>query len=354
MKRKDFLKSSVLATGSFLLSAKSISANSDLKKKNLKVIKPRFLKDGANIGLIAPASYIDESELEDSKNNLATLGFNTFNTERILKRFGYLAGDDKNRADDLNEMFRNNKIDAIVCVRGGYGCMRMLDLIDYEMIKKNPKILIGYSDITALLFALYSQAGLVAFHGPVGTSTFNNYSVDSFVNVLMYGKKNYIPPLAEDDFYNQDPAYARYTINSGKAQGVLIGGNLSIVVSMLGTKYDVDYSGKIIFLEEISEEPYRIDRMLSQLILAGKFKNAAGIVLGVFKNCERKRINPSFEETFKLREVLEDRLKGLGIPAFYGFSFGHVTNKITIPFGIKAEIDADNLSLKYLEAAVLK
>lgn len=353
MKRKDFLKTALLTAGSVVLPTKSFPAEKNWNRKK-EIIKPLSLKDNATIGLIAPASYIDENELIDSKNNLADLGFKTLNTERILKQCGYLAGDDKNRADDLNEMFGRKDVDAIVCVRGGYGCARMLDMIDYKSIKKNPKILIGYSDITALLFALYSQVGLITFHGPVGTSTFNNYSIDSFVNVLMYGKKNYLPPLAEDDLYNEDLAYSRYTINSGKTQGILIGGNLSIVVSMLGTKYDVDYSGKIIFLEEIGEEPYRIDRMLSQLRLAGKFKNAAGIVLGVFKNCERKRINPSFEATFKLRDVLEDRLKGLGIPVFYGFSFGHVTNKITIPFGIKAEMDADNFSLKYLESAVLK
>ena len=353
MKRKDFLKTALLTASSVVLPTKSFPAEKNRNKKK-EIIKPLALKDNATIGLIAPASYIDENELIDSKNNLADLGFKTLNTDRILKRFGYLAGDDKNRADDLNEMFSRKDVDAIVCVRGGYGCARMLDMIDYKLIKKNPKILIGYSDITALLFALYSQVGLITFHGPVGTSTFNNYSIDSFVNVLMYGKKNYLPPLAEDDLYNEDLAYSRYTINSGKTQGILIGGNLSIVVSMLGTKYDVDYSGKIIFLEEIGEEPYRIDRMLSQLILAGKFKNAAGIVLGVFRNCERKRINPSFEATFKLRDVLEDRLKGRGIPVFYGFSFGHVTNKITIPFGIKAEMDADNFSLKYLESAVLK
>lgn len=351
MKRKDFIKTTLLTAGTAFMPVNLSAGNLNIGRK-IKAIKPKPLFDGAKIGLIAPASYIDDIELSDSQKNLSSLGFSSISTERILKRFGYLAGDDKNRADDLNEMFVRKDVDAIVCVRGGYGCMRMLDMIDYKSVKKNPKILIGYSDVTALLFALYSQTGLIGFHGPVGTSTFNNYSIDSFINVLMYGKKNYSPPLAEDDSYNEDSAFERYTINSGKAKGVLIGGNLSIVVSLLGTKYDVDYSGKIIFLEEIDEEPYRIDRMLSQLIMAGKFKKAAGIVLGIFRKCERKKFNPSFETTFRLKEVLEDRLKRLGIPVFYGFSFGHVTNKITLPFGINAEMDADNFSLTYLESAV--
>ncbi|GAB4143020.1 MAG: LD-carboxypeptidase [Ignavibacteriales bacterium] len=322
------------------------------KEKQLKKIKPKALIEGSKVGLISPASLIEEDELKNSISNLELLGYSTYYTDKVLHRYGYFAGTDQERAEDLNAMFTNKDVDAIVCTRGGYGCMRILDLLDYKSIKNNPKILIGYSDVTALLFAIYSQTGLITFHGPVGISTFNNFSIDSFTNVLVYGKSNYKAPLAEDDFYNPDAAYRAYTITGGKAKGVLVGGNLSIAVSMLGTKYDVDYKDKILFFEEVSEEPYRIDRMFSQLILAGKFKNAAGIVLGVFKNCERKRVNPSFEKTFTLREVLEDRLKPLGIPVFYGMSFGHVTNKITIPFGVEAEIDADNLSLTFLESAV--
>jgi muramoyltetrapeptide carboxypeptidase len=352
MNRKQFLQNTAIIGGMSLISTNSLFASSKKTKSKIKKLKPNPLPEGGRIGLVSPASFIEESELKESVENLSSLGFDVNYTEKVLLKNGYLAGTDKERADDLNEMFRNKNIDAIVCTRGGYGCARILDMLDYKAISENPKILIGYSDITALLFAVYSQTGLISFHGPVGISTFNNFSIDSFVNVLMYGKKKYIAPLAEDDAFNPDPAFEPFTINSGKAKGILVGGNLSIAVSMIGTKYDVDYKNKILFFEEVGEEPYRIDRMLTQLLVSGKLKSAAGIVLGVFKNCEKRRNNPSFEKTFSLKEVLTDRLGGLGIPVFYGMSFGHVTNKITIPFGIEAEIDADNLSLTFLESAV--
>jgi len=352
MNRKQFLQNSAIIGGISLINTNSLFATPKKSQSKIRKLKPKPLLEGNKIGLVSPASYIDKSELNDSIENLSALRFNVFYTDKVLSKHGYLAGTDKERADDLNEMFRNKEIDAIVCTRGGYGCARILDFLDYKAIKDNPKILIGYSDITALLFAVYSQTGLISFHGPVGISTFNNFSIDSFVNVLMYVKNRYIAPLAEDDAFNPDLAYEPFTINSGKAKGILVGGNLSIAVSMIGTKYDVDYKNKILFFEEVGEEPYRIDRMLTQLIVSGKLKSAAGIVLGVFKNCERKRNNPSFEKTFGLKEVLLDRLGGLEIPVFYGMSFGHITNKITIPFGIEAEIDADNLSLTFLESAV--
>lgn len=352
MNRKKFLQNSILMFGLPLIGNNFLIGSTIPKGRKNNRIKPKALSEGNCIGLVSPASYIDEEELKNSVKNLESLGYSTYYTDKVLKRYGYFAGTDQERADDFNAMFMNKNINAVMCTRGGYGCIRILDLLDYKAIKNNPKILIGYSDITALLFAIYSQTGMISFHGPVGISTFNNFSIDSFMNVLVYAKSNYKTPLAEDDFYNPDPAFKAYTITGGKAKGILVGGNLSIAVSMLGTKYDVDYKNKILFFEEVDEEPYRIDRMLSQLILAGKFKNAAGIVLGVFKNCEKKKNNPSFDKTFTLKEVLEDRLKGLGIPVFYGMSFGHVVNKITIPFGVEAEIDADNLSLTYLEPAV--
>jgi muramoyltetrapeptide carboxypeptidase len=221
----------------------------------------------------------------------------------------------------------------------------MLGMLDYDLIRANPKILIGYSDVTALLYGLYSQAGLVGFHGPVGTSTFNPYSVANFMDGLTC-KYNELELLN-----NIDEIPEIITIRSGECYGELIGGNLSLMVTLIGTKYDVDYSGKILFIEEVGEDPYRIDRMFTQMINAGKFDNIAGIVMGRFSKCEAE---PNDEEySFSLQEVLSDRLFHLGVPVVYGYSFGHVVNKLTIPFGVKAKLDVDNLSLTLLESATI-
>ncbi len=202
-----------------------------------------------------------------------------------------------------------------------------------------------------MLNGIYSQTGLIGFHGPVSTSTFNEFSVTNFKNVLMNPQaKTLLRNAVEDEAKSE---YKPFVIRNGKAKGKLVGGNLSIVASLIGTKYDVDTKGKIIFLEEVGEEPYRIDRMLTQMTQAGKFKNAAGIALGVFTKCESKPDESGIANSFSLSEVLSDRLFRLGIPVHYGLSFGHVVNKFTLPFGIDAELDVDNQSLTLLEKAVV-
>ncbi|PIX93036.1 MAG: LD-carboxypeptidase, partial [Ignavibacteria bacterium CG_4_10_14_3_um_filter_37_18] len=202
-----------------------------------------------------------------------------------------------------------------------------------------------------LLYGIYSQTGLIGFHGPVATSTFNEFSVNNFKNVLMKPQlKMSLHSASEDAAKNE---YKPYVIRSGKAKGKLIGGNLSIVASLIGTKYDIEPKGKIIFLEEVGEEPYRVDRMLTQMIQAGKFKNASGIALGVFTKCESKPDQSGIANSFSLSEVLLDRLFQLKIPVLYGLSFGHIVNKFTLPFGINAELDVDNQELMLLEEAVV-
>lgn len=313
-------------------------------------VKPAKLRTGDKIGLVSPAGFISEEELSESVTNLSNLGFEPVPGKYVLNRSGYLGGTDKERAEDLNNMFADKNIKGIVCTRGGYGAARMLHYLDYDLIKSNPKPLVGYSDITVLISALYAKTGLVSFHGPVGISTFNDYSVNHFRNVLMFPSQTYAmsnPPLAADE---QSQAY---TIRAGKAEGILYGGNLSLVVSLIGTEYDSDTSGCIIYLEEVGEEPYRIDRMLTQMIQAGKFNKAAGIALGVFSKCEPKPTQSGISNSFTLKEVLFDRLYPLGIPVIYGLSFGHITNKFTIPTGIKANLDVDNAELTLLEPAVI-
>lgn len=350
MNRKKFITSlSVASVGAAVINPLSFTKKSVIDEP--PVIKPPRLKAGDKIAIVAPGSYISEEELQDSIKNLNQLGFETTYSEKVLLQSGYFAGSDKQRAQDLMEKFSDKSVKGIVCARGGYGCSRILPLLDYDVIRSNPKVMIGYSDITALLYGIYQKSGLITFHGPVGTSSFNDYSVDNFKRVLMNSEQN---SLFKNSASGEDEnVYGVTTIVKGKGKGRLVGGNLSIMVSLVGTEFDVDYSGKIIFIEEVGEEPYRVDRMLTQLIQAGKFDNAAGVMMGIFRKCEVKEKSDLTAKSFNLMEVLQDRLSSLNIPAVYGMSFGHVKDKFTIPFGALAEIDADKQTFALLEKAVI-
>lgn len=359
MNRKKFITSlSVASVGATVLTNSifaqpSKQQQSDLEgfiKNKSTVLKAPKLKAGDLLGIVAPGSYISEEELQDSIKNINQLGFETTYSEKILLQNGYFAGTDKDRADDLMEKFYDKTVKGIVCARGGYGCSRILPLLDYDVIRANPKVLIGYSDVTALLYGIYQKAGLVTFHGPVGTSTFNDYSVNNFKKVLMNPERTSL--FTNSTSGEDENVYGVTSIVKGKRKGRLVGGNLSIMVSLIETPYDVEYSHKIIFIEEVGEEPYRIDRMLTQMIQADKFKNASGIMMGTFSKCEVKEKDPSFTKTFTLMEVLQDRLSKLKIPVVYGMSFGHVKDKFTIPFGALAELDADKQTFTLLEKAV--
>ena len=347
MKRSNFLKTIAFTSVSLAANPLKIFAK---EGEEPSIIKPNRIKPGDTVGIIAPGSFITEDEFNETIDNLKNLGFKPYYTKNILKRHGYLAGTDKERADDIHEMFSNPNVDWIIAARGGYGCTRILPLLDYNLIKNNPKVLMGYSDITALLYAIFSRTGLVGFHGPVGISTFNDFSVEYIKKVLFQPDNGVVLESKVEDFNGER---IPFTIRSGKARGRLIGGNLTLAVSLIGTKYDIDYSGKVVFLEEVGEEPYRIDRMLTQMIEAGKFENAAGIVLGKFWRCEVKKDKPEFKISLTLDEVLYDRLFQLGIPIFYGASFGHITNKFVLPFGINIEMDAQEKTITLLESAVI-
>lgn len=348
MKRRNFIKTISAASVAATAFPKSFSDKSSSKSK--RIIKPARLKKGDTVALVTPGSYITQQEKEESISNLSSLGFNVVYSDRLMQKNGYFSATDVERAADLNEMFKRKDIQGIMCARGGYGCTRILPYLDYDLIEDNPKVLIGFSDVTALQYAILKNSSLITFHGPVSISTFSSFSVRNFESVLLN-------PTFELEFLNSTTGnnynpYGISVISEGITEGELAGGNLSIVVSLIGTKYDIDFSGKIIFLEEFLEEPYRVDRMLTQMIQAGKFESAAGIALGVFKLCEPNKTNPSFNGSFSLMEVLKDRLGNLGIPVLYGLSFGHVADKFTLPFGIKAELNTETKKLKLLEAAV--
>lgn len=305
MKRSQFLASS------FLLSLTPFIKSEAGSRKNDTII-PARLKAGDRVALVSPGGFITAEELKDSRANIEALGFEVVEGKSVVGKYGYLGGSDKERADDINRAFSDKSINGIICTRGGYGCGRILPMLDYGMIKNNPKVLMGYSDITALFYGIYTKTGLTGFHGPVGISTFNDYSVTHLRNVLMNPYPVYTLDNAPAEAANPD--YELYTISGGTARGKLIGGNLSLVVSVIGTEYNPDYTGAIIFLEEVREEPYRIDRMLTQLIQSGAVAKAKGIALGVFSKCNPKESESGITSSLTLKEVLFDRLGGLGIP----------------------------------------
>ncbi len=309
---------------------------------------PARLKEGDLIGLVTPGSPISKKQLEETVEKLEKLGFRTFYQDSVLSEYGYFAGSDQERADELMGMFTNEDIDGILCVRGGYGSIRILDLLDFEQIKHNPKVLIGYSDITALLSSIYEQTGLITFHGPFGISEFNDFTLKSLKKIVMTPVDNYKYPYKREDDTEDKAEYDLYTINGGKAEGELTGGNISVLDSMIGSRFEVNFENKIVYLEDTEEKTYRVDKMLVHLLQATNLKKAAGIVMGVFYEC-----NINDEPRLSLKEAIGDLLKPLDIPVSYGLSFGHIDIMITIPNGIMARMNADRNTLELLEKAVL-
>ena len=309
------------------------------KKKNAA------LKIGSKIGLVTPAGKINADRLVKTKANLDALGLVSYHTDNVLLQDGYMAGSDSIRLQELHDMYADSSIDGIWCIRGGYGATRLLDDLDFDLIKKNKKPLIGYSDITALLNTIHQKTGSPCFHGPVASSTMTDYTIQNLAPLFGLSD-DHIIQLSDENISRgqEEDVFKCKTITSGIARGELVGGNLSLLVSLLGTDHEVKTKNKIVFIEDIGEAPYRIDRMLTQLISTGFFDKVKGVVLGVFAGCERKD-----DKTQTLHEVVVERVKRLNIPAIYGFSFGHIDNQCTFPIGAKAEIDTDKALITLLE-----
>lgn len=343
MKRRDLLKSAAVLP---LLSIPALGKNSGVKEK---LIKPNRLKMGDTIGVIAPSSGLSKESFDRALQNMADLGFKTKVGKSARNVNGFLAGTDKERLDDIHWAFADKEIKAVWCVRGGYGASRILPAIDYGLIRKNPKILIGYSDITALHTAIHQNCGLVTFHGPVASSNYLEYSKTHVVNTLMNPSAPYKIELSEFNRTNESNLYKTETIVKGKARGRLIGGNLSLLSALAGTPFGLkNLKGKILFMEDVGEQPYRIDRMLTQLLQSADFRSLSAIALGIFEDC-----NPKTSNTQSLLDVLKDRLGNLGIPVIYGLSFGHIRDQFTLPVGIEAELDTENAVMTFLETGVI-
>ena len=344
MERRDFTQKLIGGLG-----AAAVAPAIFPQKKQPKMIRPNRLKPGMRVAIVAPASPVSEEKLLKTMSNLTNFGFNLRPAAHLRDRTGYLAGSDAERLDDLHRAFADPEVDAIWCARGGYGCTRLLGDVDFKLIKKNPKPFIGYSDITALHCAIAKKTGLVTFHGPVGASDFTEFTLDCVKRVLFEPTPRFQIGLPDATLPMPDPIFQPETLRKGVAQGPLIGGNLSLLSALAGTEWAPDFTKKLVFIEEIDEKPYRCDRMLTQCLDALNLRKAAGIVLGVFKGCEKGEK----DDSFPLREMLRDRLGNLGIPVIYGLPFGHVSDQCTFPVGIPAELDADRGVVTLLQGAVL-
>lgn len=312
------------------------------------VIKPRRLTAGDTLGLVLPATAAFESdEIAYAKEQLEAIGFKVKTGTHAYDRWGYFAGRDRDRADDINRMFADDGVAGVVCYTGGWGSPRVLPFLDYDLIARHPKVIIGYSDITALLNPIYKRTGLITFHGPVGGSTFDPYTLANFQRVVMTASPaGLLAPPEKKPTEIIDRTNRIIKLAPGKASGRLVGGNLTMIASLMGTPYELDTTGAIFFLEDVREELYRIDRMLSQLALGGKFDRVAGVVFGRCSQCDYKG------PTFSLEDILRDRFGSLRAPAISGLSFGHIDQKLTLPIGAMATLDAESGTLAIDESAV--
>lgn len=300
------------------------------------------LKKGDTIGIIAPASCTTYEKVLEAKKNIEDMGYQVILGECTKKQWYSYAGTDEERAEEINSFFADKSIDAIICMRGGYGCNRLIELLDFEVIKRNPKIFVGYSDITTLHIALNEKANLITFHGPMAVSNFTgNYNRDTYENFIE------ILSNSRDKQSIKNITKELKVLNEGRAKGKLVGGNLATLIATLGTEYDLDYNGKILFLEDVGEKTYKIDRFLNQLKKHGVFEKIEGLVLGDFKNC----IQDS-EKDMTLLEVFQNYFKELKKPVIYNFESGHSEPMLTLPLGAICEIDTYNKELKVLERVV--
>jgi muramoyltetrapeptide carboxypeptidase len=317
----------------------------------LPLIRPPRLRAGDLIGLINPSGAIYEREPYDlTRQTLQALGFRVREAPHLRARYGHMAGTPRQRADDIHTLFEDPEVAGILAVTGGSGANRVLPLLDYGLIGRKPKFLGGFSDLTALISAVHVKTGLVTFHGPLGRSEWNAFSVEHFKAVVMDGAahtlRNVMLPV--DDLVARDGRIT--TLSGGTARGPLLGGNLAVLTSLAGTPYMPDLRGAILFLEDVNEYVYRVDRMLSTLLLGGALDRLAGVVLGGFTDC---RPSEGSFGSLTLDEVFDDYFGPLDVPVYRGAQFGHVKRKFTLPLGVSAEIDADAGTLRLLQPAVV-
>jgi muramoyltetrapeptide carboxypeptidase len=311
----------------------------------MRIIKPKALKHGDVIGIAAPASPpSSEDKLHKGIRYLEHLGYRIELGKHIYNRRGYLAGTDLNRASDLHQLFRNKKVKAIFTARGGYGCQRLVPLLDYDLIKRNTKILVGYSDISVLHLSLFAKTGLITFSGPM-------VAVEMATGISGKAEEQFWECLTSTKPLGTIHGERKRIItipHRGTTTGRLLGGNLSLIAALLGTPYFPSFHKSILLLEEIGEQPYRIDRLLHQLKLGGIFHNVNGVMLGEFTDCNPKK----GKESLTLKEVFQDIFRDEQYPIASGFNFGHVKNSLTLPIGVRIRLNAVSGKVQFLETSV--
>lgn len=300
--------------------------------------KPERLSPGDRIAVVSPASpAADAQNLDRAVAMVEALGFQVQLARNVRARHGFLAGSDRDRAGDLMRAFSDGKVRAILCVRGGHGVTRLLDRLDFETIRAHPKIFVGYSDLTALHAALQQRANLISFHGPMlnadfATHGFPKFTRESFLRTLTQ-------PAAPGSICAGYKGKTVSVLRSGKAVGELMGGNLTMLCALLGTPWQPSFRRKILCLEDVNEAPYRVDRMLTQLLNAGLLQQVAGVAVGLCAGCEDATVRRGGEYRLSLADVLRERLLPLRVPVVAGLPFGHVATNATLPFGARALLD---------------
>jgi len=315
------------------------------------LIRPKRLEPGDTIGVVAPASAPpDPNNLDRAVSTLERLGYKIRLAPNVRRRWGYLAGRDRERAGDLMRMFADRRVNAIICARGGYGTARLLSLLDYGIIRNNPKILVGYSDITSLHCALLTEANLISFHGPMLNSDFAHPTVPEFT------LRSFLRVLTEAVARGSvSEGYRGRTIEvlrPGIARGRLVGGNLSLLCTTIGTPWQPRFRGRILFFEDVGEQPYRFDRMLTHLLNCGLLQQLAGVAIGINQDCADPMARRSQEYRQTLEDVFKERLLPLKIPVVMGLPFGHIARNATLPVGGEALLDGDSGELILTEPAV--
>lgn len=314
------------------------------------LVRPPRLRRGDVIGLVAPSGATYEADDRNLVDEVVrALGFEPRHGAHSMDRYGYLAGQDRDRAADVNTMFADPEVKAILCVRGGWGVARMLPFVNFDLARANPKAVMGFSDITGLHMALQARAGLISFHGSNAASGWGPISVASFNELLVEGAAAEFrnPPAREDRLVQRRARTV--TITPGVARGRLIGGNLTVFSALAGTPYMPDTRGAILVLEDINEAEYRIDRMLTQLRLAGLLDGIAGFVFGQCTSCVDE--GPGYGN-FLVSELLDQHIRPLGVPAFNGLMIGHIADQPFLPLGAEVELDAAKGTLRLLAPAV--
>jgi muramoyltetrapeptide carboxypeptidase len=310
------------------------------------MLKPRALRPGDTLGFVAPSSPVKTPDSMDRCVEAAqALGYRVVVGESCLSAHGYLSGGDRTRANDLNRMFQDDSIDAIIAIRGGYGTPRLMDMLDYRLAAEHPKILAGYSDITALHIAYGQKSGLVTMHAPMPSTEWIQDGYDGFTRDGLWRALTSTEPLGP---IPNPPDCPVECLNGGVARGRLVGGNLCLIVALQGTPWEIDARDAILVIEDVGEYIDRLDRMLTTLRLSGKFDDCAGVVLGGFTDCK-----PEYpDRSLTLRQMIEEVVLPCGKPVVSGYMIGHCSPKVTIPLGVTATLDADSRLLSIDEAAL--